>query len=439
MVIPFLTPADVFSLGDAAAFSGSPGAVVKDGLLGEELATRAHQAARDLEKSGKLKPAGMGSGNMLWKNEQKRGDHIMWITDGVQGEGTLPEVLETLLQRMSAVGSSLRGMGVHGRSSGLRLTGTTSVQLAYYPGDGRGYVRHLDTPKSARESEEANRKASITMLYYLNPNWDASMGGQLRIHLGPMGNRGSKEDQFNTQPAPSKDGVWDIEPLLDRTVIFRSELVHHEVLPAFSPRLAVTMWFHGRQAPLVPPPIPPVGSTTLLHSPVPSPAVAMIASEDTRDKVRSLPIPRNEDENLNRHAREATIFVSVVSYRDSETNPTVTDLWDRAENPARVSVGVVWQLEEGEQEDERMFSAGTGEAEFESDRRRDLRIPGGVEAGVRGGGRDRQWGQRRVLRMPAGDAAGPCWARHIAQSLWRGEDYYLQIDSHMRFRPGCVC
>jgi len=30
---------------------------------------------------------------------------------------------------------------------------------------------------------------------------------------------------------------------------------------------------------------------------------------------------------------------------------------------------------------------------------------------------------------------GPCWARHLAQSLHNGEDYVLQIDSHMRFRP----
>lgn len=34
------------------------------------------------------------------------------------------------------------------------------------------------------------------------------------------------------------------------------------------------------------------------------------------------------------------------------------------------------------------------------------------------------------------EAAGPCWARHLAQALWQGETFVLQIDSHMRFRPG---
>ena len=42
----------------------------------------------------------------------------------------------------------------------------------------------------------------------------------------------------------------------------------------------------------------------------------------------------------------------------------------------------------------------------------------------------------RTLKMSHLEAAGPCWARHIAQALWQGEDFVLQIDSHMRFRPG---
>lgn len=54
----------------------------------------------------------------------------------------------------------------------------------------------------------------ITMVYYLNPDWDASMGGQLRIHVGSDG---------------SERGKWDVEPFLDRLVMFRSDLVDHEV------------------------------------------------------------------------------------------------------------------------------------------------------------------------------------------------------------------
>ncbi|TFZ06887.1 hypothetical protein EZ313_09785 [Ramlibacter henchirensis] len=33
-------------------------------------------------------------------------------------------------------------------------------------------------------------------------------------------------------------------------------------------------------------------------------------------------------------------------------------------------------------------------------------------------------------------ARGPCWARTLAMALYDGEDWYLQLDSHMDFEPG---
>jgi hypothetical protein len=33
-------------------------------------------------------------------------------------------------------------------------------------------------------------------------------------------------------------------------------------------------------------------------------------------------------------------------------------------------------------------------------------------------------------------ARGPCWARALAMALYDGEDWFLQIDSHMEFEPG---
>lgn len=44
--------------------------------------------------------------------------------------------------------------------------------------------------------------------------------------------------------------------------------------------------------------------------------------------------------------------------------------------------------------------------------------------------------QVREIRIPWQEATGPCKARFLAQQLWDGEDFYLQIDSHMRFVPG---
>lgn len=105
--------------------------------------------------------------------------------------------------------------------------------------------------------------------------------------------------------------------------------------------------------------------------------------------------------------------MSIVSYRDSEANPTVVDMFARATNPSRVSVGLVWQLRAGVASDEAMHRA----------------TPRGDHEDLRGG-------RLRSVVMPAEDAAGPSWARRVAQSLWKGEKYVLQIDSHTRFRPG---
>ena len=41
-----------------------------------------------------------------------------------------------------------------------------------------------------------------------------------------------------------------------------------------------------------------------------------------------------------------------------------------------------------------------------------------------------------LAQVDARDARGPCWARAIAMSLHDGEDWFLQLDSHMDFDPG---
>eukprot|EP00752_Nemacystus_decipiens_P002980 g2766.t2 len=285
---PLLTPADLFSLSSEGLAAGSPGVVVKDRFLGREQASRAYGAALEVEKGGEMKPAGMGRGDGVWHGQQSRGDSILWITDGIRGKGDLPEGLENLLRRLSALKDPLNDSG-SGRQGlvGLGLVNITSVQLARYPGDGTGYVRHRDTPENTQGSEEAERK--ITALYYLNPDWRPSMGGQLRVHLdGPETKAAGGSRDVDKSGGGRK---WDIEPVLDRLVLFRSDLVDHEVLPAFAPRLAVTLWFYGRDLglPRVSPPAVPTRR---------SPAEAAAAGreqpgpgDDTRDKVRPLQAP----------------------------------------------------------------------------------------------------------------------------------------------------
>lgn len=97
------------------------------------------------------------------------------------------------------------------------------------------------------------------------------------------------------------------------------------------------------------------------------------------------------------------IFVQIASYRDPECQWTINDLFDKALNPDRVFVGVVWQYTPAE--DKHCFEVET---------------------------RPRQV---RVERFNARFSQGVCWARALAQKLWRDEEYTLQIDSHTRFEP----
>jgi len=98
-----------------------------------------------------------------------------------------------------------------------------------------------------------------------------------------------------------------------------------------------------------------------------------------------------------------SIFVGIASYRDPECQWTVRDLFDKAHDPDNIFVGICWQFDTENREDSDCFVCETRPE------------------------------QVRVSSMHWRDAKGPCPARHIMQSLWKGEEYYLQLDSHMRF------
>jgi hypothetical protein len=41
----------------------------------------------------------------------------------------------------------------------------------------------------------------------------------------------------------------------------------------------------------------------------------------------------------------------------------------------------------------------------------------------------------RILDIPFEESKGVCWARNLTQQVYEGEEYTMQIDSHMRFAP----
>lgn len=98
-----------------------------------------------------------------------------------------------------------------------------------------------------------------------------------------------------------------------------------------------------------------------------------------------------------------SIFVSIAAYRDPDCVNTLRSLFATAHEPDRIRVGLCWQALPGI--DDEFYPV-----------------------------RDRE-DQCALLFVDARESRGACWARSRIESLWRGEDYFFQIDSHMRFTP----
>jgi hypothetical protein len=93
------------------------------------------------------------------------------------------------------------------------------------------------------------------------------------------------------------------------------------------------------------------------------------------------------------------IFVSIAAYRDAELLPTITSLLENARFPERLRFGICLQD----------TAAALNAFPYYGDTR------------------------FRILRVPADQSKGCCWARHHVQRLYQGEQFSTQLDSHHRF------
>jgi len=95
------------------------------------------------------------------------------------------------------------------------------------------------------------------------------------------------------------------------------------------------------------------------------------------------------------------IFIQIASYRDPELVKTIKSIIDNAKNPKNLRFGICRQYhpEDGFDSLE----------EYKDDNR------------------------FRVIDVLYTESKGVCWARNLTQTLYDGEEYTMQIDSHMRF------
>ena len=154
---------------------------------------------RDEEEFSK---AGIGALGEYQIKNSVRGDFVYWL-DAQRDQALAPffELTQELISKLN-------------RYCFVSLGGS-EFHLAYYP-PGTYYHRHLDQFR-----ERSNRV--ISMVLYLNENWKPGDGGELKI-FRPDGN--------------------DVlcEPHARRCIIFKSDVVEHEVLLTHTDRYSLTGW-----------------------------------------------------------------------------------------------------------------------------------------------------------------------------------------------------
>ena len=110
---------------------------------------------------------------------------------------------------------------------------------------------------------------------------------------------------------------------------------------------------------------------------------------------------------------QRTIYVGIASYRDFECRTTVESIFNRAEHPERIRVGVVDQIVNGQ---DPICNAPIEPCQDKPDQAL-CRFADQID----------------VYEMDAQLSVGPVFARHIGYRLYRGEYYATQSDAHVTY------
>jgi SM-20-related protein len=185
--------------------------VVIDDFLHRKVLSNLKEYFSDKEIQDKLDKAAIGATGESKIINEIRGDYTYWI-DKERDQNRL-HIFDTLEEVKMIIN----------RYCYLSLS-AYEFHLALYP-IGSFYKKHLDQFKGRN-----NRM--ISMIIYLNEDWSNGDGGELKIY--PEG----KESKT-------------IEPLENRCILFRSDVLYHEVLPTLKPRRSVTGWMLYQPSPLI--------------------------------------------------------------------------------------------------------------------------------------------------------------------------------------------
>ena len=179
-------------------------AIAQDFLAPADVAALAAECRR-LDAAARLQPAAVGRGSARRHAAAIRGDRTLWLD---------PLATTPAQARYWARIRPLR-LALH-RALLLGLDELEAHYAVYPPG--ARYARHRD-----RFRDDDARVLSSVL--YLNPEWNDSDGGELRIY------------------ADTDAWFIDVMPRGGTLVLFLSADFEHEVLPATRERLSIAGWF----------------------------------------------------------------------------------------------------------------------------------------------------------------------------------------------------
>jgi SM-20-related protein len=194
-----------------AAEVAEKGWSVTHGYVNPKMVASLRQRVRDWWEEGDLRRAGIGRGDNFQLRDDIRSDYVRWLD--LESAGRFHDLLVEHYEPLRLAFNRELYLGL------FEFEGHATV----YP-PGSFYARHVD-----RFTTAAHRKLSAVL--YLNDDWQAADGGQLRMYF-------THDDGIETS--------HDVLPEGGTLVTFLSDRIPHEVLPAHRERLSLTGWFRAR-------------------------------------------------------------------------------------------------------------------------------------------------------------------------------------------------
>ncbi|QXL85693.1 2OG-Fe(II) oxygenase [Comamonas sp. NLF-1-9] len=184
---------------------------ITDTTVAPQLCAELRAHAQRLWEEGAFEPGEFGLDLAGGKQPEVRGDAVCWI-EPASDLARLP--FFEWMAGFRAVLNERFKLGVRSQE----------FHFARYP-EGRGYRKHLD-------QHRGRNLRKISVVLYLNPDWDAANGGELCFY----------------QPTDPNTEIARLAPLNGRLAVFVSGLMPHAVLPCKATRWSVTGWLRTDEA-----------------------------------------------------------------------------------------------------------------------------------------------------------------------------------------------